>query len=399
MVTTQTRQIAGPPPPPPPPGPGRRTPKRRTVRRALIAAALVLLAIPAWSLGHVLLANNTDPLGVRVVEWARDHHLNGLVNDIERLWYSHHQPKRGGTPRGGIPQAASRALQRPAAARHVAIVPGPGRRPPNITPFVASPLPGEGVWQPVGRAVHGTPVAWVAYLRPDAVHTGELVGVAHFDMHALAATLHAGTQLPGGGPWQHGARVDPADYGRVVAAFNSGFKLRSSGGGYYAEGHTVKPLVDGVASFVTYRDGHANIGIWGRDVTMTPDVTAVRQNLGLLVDQGALASGLGNDHLWGGTLGNKVYVWRSAVGIDAHGDLIYAAGPGLDVATIASVMQRAGAVRAMELDINSSWVTLTTFTGDGHGGVTPAKLLNSMQRPADRYLVDGTRDFIELDAR
>ena len=132
---------------------------------------------------------------------------------------------------------------------------------------------------------------------------------------------------------------------------------------------------------------------------MTPAVTAVRQNLGLLIDGGAIVPDAGTSYLWGGTLGNRVYVWRSGVGITAHGDLVYVAGPGLDVATLAQVLQRAGAVRATELDINTSWVTLTMFTSNGHGGVVPWKLLPSMQRPADRYLVAGTRDFFELDER
>src|SRR5438105_14499519 len=77
----------------------RRSRKYRLVRSALAVIA-ILAAVPAWSLGRVLLADNTDPLGVRVVEWARDHHLAGVVNRFENFWYTHHQPPRGGTPSG-----------------------------------------------------------------------------------------------------------------------------------------------------------------------------------------------------------------------------------------------------------------------------------------------------------
>jgi hypothetical protein len=69
------------------------------------------------------------------------------------------------------------------------------------------------------------------------------------------------------------------------------------------------------------------------------------------------------------------------------------------VSTLVQVMQRARCLRAMELDINSWWVTLTTFSDKGHGGVAPWKLLQSMVRNANRHLVDGTRDFFEVDAR
>jgi hypothetical protein len=357
-----------------------------------------LVAIPGWSLGRVLAANTADPLGVRVVEWARDHQMGGIVSAVEQGWYAHHQPPKGGTPKGGIPRAPVTVAR--ARTRLVHTV-KPPFVPANIPPLVASPLPGEGAWQPSGRLVNGRPVLWFTYLRPDAVHTSLLAGVAYFNMSHLAATLHAGTDVPGGGPWTHGAQIATTDYPRVVAAFNSAFRLDNSGGGYYAEGRTVQPLVAGRASFVSYANGRVDVGLWGRDDATTAGVTAVRQNLGLIVDGGALVPGLAdsNSSLWGGTVGNKVYVWRSGVGVDAHGNLIYAAGPGLNVATLAEIMRRAGCVRAMELDINTWWVTLAEYKSDGHGGLQASNLLPSMIRSPSRYLANSTRDFIEIDTR
>jgi hypothetical protein len=238
-------------------------------------------------------------------------------------------------------------------------------------------------------------------LRPDPVHTSLLAGVAHLDMSRLTATLHAGSEVPGGNGWAYGSKIATADYPRVVAAFNSAFRLDNSRGGYYAEGRTVQALVPGRASFVTYANGRVDVGLWGRDDVMGPGITAVRQNLELIVDGGALVPGLvdSNNWMWGGTIGNQVYVWRSGVGVDAHGNLIYAAGPGLNVQTLAEILRRAGCVRAMELDINTDWVTFSMYLPDGHGGLQPSNLLPSMVRPPDRYLVDGTRDFIEIDTR
>src|SRR5689334_21489514 len=155
-------------------------PRRRRRQRWLVVAAILIgaLAVPGWSLGRTLAANTTDPLGARVVEWARDHGLGGMVNAIERAWYSHHQPPKGGSPRGGIPRAPALAAR--AAPPRVRT---PSRRvrhrprawaPPDIAPLVATPLPGEGKWQASGRLVHGRPAMWLAYLRPDAVHTSLL---------------------------------------------------------------------------------------------------------------------------------------------------------------------------------------------------------------------------------
>ena len=371
---------------------------RRRRRRAILAVLAALLAIPGWSLGRTLAAHTTDPLGVRVVEWARDHHLGGLVGDIESWWYSHHQPPKGGIPKGGIPVAPRlTATPRPVVVRK----PRVRLAPPNVAPLVSTPLPGEGVWQPVGREVSGQPVMWVTYMRPDPVHTSLLAGLVHLRMSQLTATLHAGTDVPGGGPWVHGAEVGVGDYPYAVAAFNSAFRLDSSGGGYYAEGRTVRGLVTGRASLVTYADGRVDVGSWGRDDVMTPAVTAVRQNLGLIVDQGALVPGLANANnaQWGGTVDNNIYVWRSGVGVDAHGNLVYAAGPGLNVETLAELLRRAGCVRAMELDINSWWVSFTIFGPGPRGTLQAANLLPSMVRPSDRYLTEGTRDFIEIDER
>lgn len=377
---------------------------RRRRRRRLIALAIVsaLLAVPGWSLGRTLIRNTTDPLSVRVVEWARDHQLGGLVSSVERIWYAHHQPPKGGTPKGGIPSAPTLSAgstphipPKPGAARSV---PAP---PKNIMPLVANPLAGEGVWQPSGRLVGGRPALWITYVRPDAVHTSLLAGVAYIDMSRLTATEHAGTDVPGGGPWKNGPSVATANYPYVVAAFNSAFRLDNSRGGYYAENRTVKPLVAGRASLVTYTDGHVDVGIWGRDDNLTPSVTAVRQNLDLIVDHGALVPGLAdsNSGVWGGTVGNKIYVWRSGMGVDARGNLVYVAGPGLNVATLAELLRRAGSVRAMELDINTWWITFTTFSPGAGDAPTPVNLLTTMVRPPDRYLRVGTRDFVEIDAR
>ncbi|MBV9716904.1 MAG: hypothetical protein JOZ64_16130, partial [Solirubrobacterales bacterium] len=69
--------------------------------------------------------------------------------------------------------------------------------------------------------------------------------------------------------------------------------------------------------------------------------------------------------MWGATLGNAVRVWHSGVGLDARGNLLYGAADDQTAASLAEILQRAGAVRAMELDINSEWVTFNFFTAFG----------------------------------
>jgi hypothetical protein len=345
------------------------------------------------------MVSNGDPVSANATEWARGHSLGWLVDRAEHLWYSHHQPPTGGAPKGGIVRVAPAVVHAsavhaatPSAAVHTRVC------PPNVAAVAAGKLAGEGAWLTVGRSAGSV---CFAYLRPDAVHTSVLVGVAWMNMHVLTATLHNGTSVPGGGPWRAGSQISPADAGRVVAAFNGGFRLDASRGGYFTEGRTVRPLVNGRASFVIYADGHVDVGMWGRDDSAGPTVASVRQNLDLLVDNGQPVAGLSdaNSQHWGATLGNQIYTWRSGVGIDAHHNLVYVAGPGLNVATLAAMLQHAGCIRAMELDINTDWTSLMTYTGTSPSTLTATKLLANMQRPADRYLHSNTRDFIELDTR
>ncbi len=372
---------------------------RRRVRLGVASIVGTLLMVVLWSFGHAVLVSNGDPLSANATEWARGHSLGWLVDGVEHWWYSHHQPATGGTPKGGIARVAP-------SVPHPAVAHSSGKSalvhksvcPPDVAPFASGALAGEGAWQDVGRSKGAV---CFAYLRPDSVHTSVLVGVAWMNMSVLVATLHNGTSVPGGGPWQAGPTISPSDYGRVTAAFNGGFRLGSSRGGYFTEGRTVRSLVNGRASLVIYADGHVDVGMWGRDDQFGTNVASVRQNLDLIVDGRQLVAGLSdaNSSQWGATLGNRVYTWRSGVGVDAHHDLIYVAGPGLNVATLAAVLQHAGCVRAMELDINSAWVSLMTYTESPPAGISATKLLSNMQRPSDRYLHSNTRDFIELDTR
>jgi hypothetical protein len=272
-------------------------------------------------------------------------------------------------------------------------------------PIVAQPLPGEGQWQVAGRLVAGLPAIRVSYLRPDPVHTTLVTGVMWLDMKLLRAQLVPGAQLPASSnSWSGlhfsipaGARAD------LAATFNSGFLLRDSGGGWYGQGVMAAPLRDGEASLVIFQDGTATVGQWGRDATMNSNIAAVRQNLRLIVDQGRINPTLAIDDykIWGGTLGNTVMTWRSGVGITEDGALIYVAGDKLTIQSLAVVLQRAGAVRAMELDINRKWTSANYYQlapGDPQV-VTPTKLLPDMTRPATRYLVTDERDFVAVFLR
>jgi hypothetical protein len=225
------------------------------------------------------------------------------------------------------------------------------------------------------------------------------------DTRLLSATLYSGSESPGHGPWLYTAPVEPEQARSMVAPFNGGFKMSNANGGYYDYGQTVVPLRSGAASFVIFTDGTATVGQWGRDETMGTDIAAVRQNLTLLVDHGQPVPGLNpsDNYVWGSTIGNVAQVWRSGVGVTADGAIVYVAGPGLDIVQLAQLLVRAGAVRAMELDINPAWPIFATYAPVPADGLAAASngrdLLVGMEGEPYRFFVSWPRDFITLSAR
>jgi len=314
---------------------------------------MVALLVPTgWSYVQALDAPGTDPWTARSVEWLRDHGMNGVVNTVEHWWYTSHTPPVGGKPKHGLPtQAAphgSASVRRLhgsllAAAVAAATTPPHLAPPANLQPLVADPLPGEGAWKPTGRTVDGVPAVYTTFFRPDAVHTSLVAGAMWMDTLLLRAVLVVGLQEPGG-PQTWGAQVPLSARPTLVTAFNSGFKIDAALGGVYTEGQMVHPLVDGAASLVIDKRGRANVGAWGRDFQLSPDVASVRQNLSLIVDNGQPAPGLpSNDNgAWGATVGNKVFVWRSGVGVDRNGGLVYVAGAAVAYAGIQHDLEAAG---------------------------------------------------------
>jgi uncharacterized protein YigE (DUF2233 family) len=226
------------------------------------------------------------------------------------------------------------------------------------------------------------------------------------DTELLKATLYSGSQIPGGGPYRYTAPIQPAAESSLVAAFNAGFLMAGANGGYYTDGKTILPLRTGAASFVVYSNGTSTVGEWGRDVSMTPNVVSVRQNLDLVVDNGKPVPGLNaNDTTqWGATLGSAVYVWRSGLGVTSDGALVYVGGPGLNITDLANLLVRAGAIRAMELDINTDWVNFSVYKPSTPTGVaSPAngtEMLSNMTGTPARYFESWwARDFITMSSR
>ena len=371
----------------------------------------------------------------RTVDWLRSHGMSTAVDRFESWWLWSHLPSTSTTrtelpapplgattPTSTVPTATlpGTPINQPvtqagsAGASHpkpqapgsdgasTSTTPVPPSFPVAMAPVVQPALPGEGVWTVAQATQSGTPQIQTASIRPDLGHPDLVATLAWMNHTTVRFTLVAGTREPVGtaGPW--GATV-PADLRpSLLAAFNSGYKMKDTPGGAVVNGVvSKKPLQDGIASLVTRADGTATVGMWGRDATMSPDVVAVRQNLHLIIDGAQLADGLRNNvgQQWG-TVKNALPTWRSGLGIDAGGNLIYASGDQLTLDSLATALQRGGAVRAMELDIHKHMVTYNLFVHT-LGDPTPVgyKLSPDMTESASRYLNPDQRDFITVFSR
>ncbi|WP_328911991.1 MULTISPECIES: phosphodiester glycosidase family protein [unclassified Streptomyces] len=377
--------------------------RRRLATRGALGVCVICVGTVGWSVGRALTYPGKDSSAARLAEWARDHELGFVVNELENAQYRMNPPKVGGTL---PPEALARmdaTAPTPAggpthAPAHVPAQPLVPLRAP-MKPLVSPALPGEGVYRTLAAA-HGEPIVQGTYVRPDAEHTSYEAAVAWVSVKYARFQLHPGFREPGG-TFDVPPTIPEGQRTGLVATWNGGFRITDGGsrGGFYLDGRTDGELRDGTASEVFYRDGSIKVGVWGRDVRMTPDVVGVRQCLELMVDGGKVVPDIDDDAKWGVSDQSRMFVPRSGVGVTAQGDIVMVVGQALSARTLAGLMQRAGAVRAMPLDMNRAWPSFMSYDGTRDpSNPKPTNILD-FEDPPDRYYTQATRDFVAVYAR
>ncbi len=363
----------------------------------MLLAAVICLIPAGYSYVSAMTGRYNVGLGVESVEWLRNNGGNGLVSQIEDWYYTLNAPSKGGPtirslPHVGVHASANQASR---SSRRQHRRPAQPYTPPNIRPVIRPALPSEGVWRPAAAGGGGTPPVMVTTFRSSAAYPQFVAGVAWIDSGRTRLAYMPGVQEPPGTLAHRGpSEVPPALRKRVVATFNGGFPLSTSNAGLVYRGETIAPMVKGIATLTDYRNGQVNLGAWRGGSTAGPNVYFAKQNLPLIIDHGRLNPNLSDGPQWGFTVHNAIRVWRSGVGIDRHGNLIYAAANYQTVGSLARILKRAGAVRALELDINQDWVSFITYRRPG--AQDPSNLLPDMFRSPTRYLTPDDRDFFAV---
>jgi hypothetical protein len=362
------------------------------LRRIALVAALIALIPVALSYWGTMSEPSNSSLGIRSVEWLRDNGAAGLVARVESIYYTLTAPSKGGPTLRALPKVG---YGDSSGTPHLAL--DTENRPARVESLIHPALPGEGVWHTTRPGLGAEPPILVTTLRDQPEYPRVVAGLAWIDTRRTTLTLNPGRLEPSVSIPRGSMDVPTAERPRLLATFNSGFKLSDSHGGFAVNGHTYAPMRDGQGTLVGYADGRIDVLDWRYGSTIPPGVAFARQNLPLIVEEGRPNPNIANDAEWGATVGNAILVWRSAIGVDRQGNLIYAAGEDQTVGSLARALIRAGAIRAMELDINSYWVTFITYGAPG--AEDPSKLLEGMERPATRYLEPDDRDFFVLYSR
>jgi hypothetical protein len=262
----------------------------------------------------------------------------------------------------------------------------------SLAPVVTVPVAPGSSWTAVA-SVGSQPVAWLAQRGG--------VTLMRFDQAKVRVDLHAGSLDGGTTGWTYGDQITGREVHRVIAGFNGGFKLTYSNVGFVSGGHVAVPLNKGLASVVTYTNGTTDIGAWGAGVPNASEkVYSVLQNQLLLVSNALAAPTVSTciTTCWGNTIQNLTVVARSALGITASGELIWAAGEHLTPASLASALIAAGVVRAIELDINPDWVAGYLYVHHA-GGPVANPVVPGQLGIVGQLLAPDTRDFLTVVAR
>lgn len=358
---------------------------------------LALISPAVYSYAATMTEPSSLPLWPRSVEWLRAHHGNWLVDEVEHYYYTWTGPKKGGPQLARLPAVGLAAVAQPVVVRPRRARQRARPWPPRIRAVFARPLPREGVWRGTGPLVDGRPPVLVTTFRSELDYPRLVAYVGWFDHTRTALAYYPGRYEPPSAPVRGPMSVPSDQRWRLLATFNSGFIYRDGHNGSSIGGRMYEPLQRGLATLIAYRDGRVDVRAWSGGPVAGPRIAFARQSLPLIVDQGRLNPALNDSSQWGFTLGNAVRVWRTGAGIDRRGNLIYAAADGQTVITLARILQRAGAVRAMQLDINPEWPTLISYTHEG--GLRPVKVVPNGMQPATRYLVPDDRDFFAVYRR
>ncbi len=398
-------------------------------RRSLLFLAGVLIAICLCMIGPLMVMRVSPALAAYGAEFLRKIVGNQVVVAMETSLFQLEDSVRNLEYHLGLAPAASpwkvsadpnpvsTVTQAPYALENptktpVPLIPDTGvtiRPTPTVSPVWAPPpvtplgnLQGVAVWQPFIQDPQGNTVAYRTFVQPDPSRPYALTGIVAFDLEKIRLHFVLGSSEPyAPGVAKQGTGKIPAQDlvpGKLLAAFNGGFKYQHGNFGAMADGFTSAPPKDGLATLAIYQDGTFRMGVWGQDINPSSDMVAFRQNGVLVIQNGAVTPAVSDSKsYWGYTVSKGTVTWRSGLAISQDGKtLYYFAGPYIDINALSRAMMTVKPQTAMQLDINNFWVHFTAFQ-DLNGKITAQALFpKEMSSDLNRFLNPYTRYFFNI---
>jgi hypothetical protein len=277
--------------------------------------------------------------------------------------------------------------------------------PPVTVPTLGT-TPGEGLWTAYLRDATGNVDAYRTFLQPDSQRPYATVAVVAFSLQATRLHFVLGYEEPASRVFiSRPARIPANDLqpGKLLAAFNGGFKAEHGYFGVMLDGVTLIPPRDGFGTVAIFKDGKVLLGAWGTDITASPQLIAWRQNGPLIIQNGQINphTTVTDPQVWGYTTDGSTATGRSALGISQDGSILYyAVGFNLTLPALTRAVQDAGAFQAIQLDINNFYTHFEAFSVGIDNQLTAVPLLDQMKGPGDhRYLTINKRDFFYVTAK
>ncbi len=258
-------------------------------------------------------------------------------------------------------------------------------------------LVGEGVWHNIPLKIFpDQEVMAYTFVRPDSTRSFAIVSVVKLDTSVLTLGSVAGTVEPGGKVGKYGSGKVPKNIvqsGNLIAAFDGGFQYRDGAYGMIVGKTTYLPLKNNLGTIVGYTNGTIKIlNYVGQD--LGSNIAFIRQNGPMLIENSNITvTNVDSQQVWGRIVGADMFTWRSGIGVTAKGDLVFAAGNNLSPQTLAQALSMAGAVNAIQLDINPHWVRFNIFNSKGNGLYDSAPLNKDMTDGSKEYLNGYQKDF------
>jgi len=294
--------------------------------------------------------------------------------------------------RHGSPSAAPTTTAAPVTTTTVPY------NPPAVAPVFSKAEAGEGVWSVKDSWMPGAPGVESTWFRSTTSNPSVIAYAFWMRAAATQMALYLGYEGPGPTSLDRGPEMVPlAARSTLLSTFNSGFYEKDGSAGFYTHRTLFFPMVKGLGTVVEYANGSYDVMAWQGGPTPGSSVAMARQNLPLIVDNGHATTPTANWANYGITLGGVPAVPRTALGIDTHGNLIYATATSQLPSTLAQIMIHLGCIRAMQLDINPAWPIYNTYGGPG--AVSPSLNVPNSQQIAGRFLYNSTKDFFALYAR